>query len=84
MKKNIVLTLRVTPERAKTIINRLYGTGDIDSIHYKRQMERIDSAVLVLENARNKRLQKLFENGGTFYKKNLAHAEKHKGVARTG
>lgn len=70
MSKNIVLTLRVTPDRAKRIIDRLYGSGDIDRSKYLWHMERIDAAAVELENRRNERLAKLFASVGKFYKKN--------------
>lgn len=70
MKKNIVLTLRVTPERAARIVGRLYGSGDIDLARYRWHMERIDAAALALENARNAKRARIMENvTRVFYKK---------------
>lgn len=67
--KNIVLTLRVTPERAARIVGRLYGSGDIDLARYKWHMERINADALALENARNDRRRQLMENATKqFYK----------------
>lgn len=74
--KKIVLTLRVTPDRAARIVSRLYGSGDIDAARYRWHMERIDAAALILETKRNAKRAQLMESANReFYKTNRRHKQ---------
>lgn len=71
MKKNILLNLRVTPNRAVQIINRLYGSGDINRAKYHKYLSRIQIATDELIAKTAKKQDKLFKKAEQhrFYKK---------------
>lgn len=69
--KNITFTLRVSPERAVQILNRLYGCGEMPRDKYLKRLSEIGLEKAKQEKDREMRLERLIANSGVFYcKKN--------------
>lgn len=67
--KNITLVLRVTPQRAIQILNRLYGAGDIRRDAWKDKVANMEKIIAEQNNEKTKRTDDLIRKSGTFYKK---------------
>lgn len=67
--KNITLTLRVSPDRAVQILNRLYGCGEMSRDKYIKRLSEIGLEKAKLERDREIRLERLIDNSGVFYSK---------------
>ena len=75
--KNITLTLRVSPDRAVQILNRLYGCGEISRDKYLKRLSEIGLEKAKQERDREMRLERFIDNSGRFYKrKNPMQREK--------
>lgn len=67
--KNITLTLRVSPDRAVQILNRLYGCGEISRDKYLKRLSEIGLERAKQERDREMCLERLIANSGAFYGK---------------
>ena len=67
--KNITLVLRVTPQRAIQILNRLYGAGDIRRDAWQGKVANMEKIIAEQNNEKTKRTDDLIRKSGTFYKK---------------
>jgi Mn-dependent DtxR family transcriptional regulator len=67
--KNITLTLRVSPDRAVQILNRLYGCGEISRDKYLKRLSEIGIEKANQERDREMRLERLIADSGGFYKR---------------
>lgn len=65
--KNITLTLRVSPDRAIQILNRLFGSGELSKEKYLERIREIDSVAAELEEKKQKNLKRILENPRVFY-----------------
>ena len=74
--KKITLTLRVTPDRATQILNRLYGCGEISRDKYIKRLSEIGAEKVRQEEDRLLRLEKLIDDSGKFYKKKTPRQNK--------
>lgn len=66
--KNITLTLRVSPERAVQILNRLYGCGEISREKYLKRLAEVSMEKAKIEQERQEHLEDMIANSGVFYK----------------
>lgn len=66
--KKITLTLRVSPERATQILNRLYGCGEITREKYIKRLSEIGAEKARIEQERQERLESMIAGSGCFYK----------------
>lgn len=66
--KNITLTLRVSPDRAVQILNRLYGCGEMSRDKYIKRLSEIGLEKAKQEEDRGIHLERLIANSGRFYK----------------
>ena len=68
MSRNITLTLRVSPQRAIQILNRLYGCGEISREKYLQRVAGLKKE-LADEQAKKQKLQdERLSNLRVFYK----------------
>lgn len=67
--KNITLTLRVSPDRAVQILNRLYGCGEMSRDKYLKRLSEIGLEKAKQERDREMHLERLIANSGAFYSK---------------
>ena len=67
--KNITLTLRVSPDRAVQILNRLYGCGEMSRDKYLKRLSEIGAEKAKQEKDREMHLERLIANSGAFYKR---------------
>lgn len=67
--KNITLTLRVSPDRAVQILNRLYGCGEMSRDKYLKRLSEIGLEKAKQERDREIRLERFIDNSGVFYSK---------------
>jgi hypothetical protein len=67
--KNITLTLRVSPDRAVQILNRLYGCGEMSRDKYLKRLSEIGAEKAKQVQDREMCLKRLIANSGRFYKR---------------
>lgn len=67
--KNITLTLRVSPDRAVQILNRLYGCGEMSRDKYLKRLSEIGLEKAKQERDREMCLERFIANSGRFYKR---------------
>lgn len=75
MKRNITLTLRVTPERAIGIVNRLYGAGDFSRGQWVAFLKKIKSDAKKIKTP-----EIIPEKPRVFYKSYKKHRQKTDGI----
>ena len=63
----VVLTLSLPVDRAKMVLNRLWGCGCLSNKQYRQKMEKVDVKELESQDRRNKRLAVLFDGTKKFY-----------------
>ena len=63
----VVLTLSLPVERAKMVLNRLWGCGCLSEKQYRQKMERVVEKESESLDRRNKRLEVLFGETKGFY-----------------
>lgn len=66
--KKITLTLRVSPDRAAQILNRLYGCGEISREKYLKRLAEVSMEKAKIEQERQEHLEDMIANSGVFYK----------------
>lgn len=76
--KNITLTLRVSPDRAVQILNRLYGCGEMSRDKYLKRISEISEEKAKQGKNREKCLERLIANSGVFYSKKNPTPEKNR------
>ena len=67
--KNITLVLRVTPQRAIHILNRLYGSGDMRRDAWKDKVANMEKIIAEQNAEKIQKTDNLIRKSGTFYKK---------------
>lgn len=67
--KNITLVLRVTPQRAIHILNRLYGSGDMRRDAWQDKVADMKKIIAEQNDEKTKKSDDLIRKSGTFYKK---------------
>lgn len=63
----VVLTLSLPVDRAKMVLNRLWGCGCLSNEQYRQKMAKVDVKELESQDRRNKRLAVLFDGTKKFY-----------------
>jgi len=66
-KDTVVITLSLTPDRAKQVLGRLWASGNLTDEQYKRKMLAVDKTAFDNNAKKNANIKKLYSNIKKFY-----------------
>ena len=66
-KNTVVITLSLPPERAKQVLGRLWGSGNLTEKQYRQKMLAVDKTAFANDAKRNGNIEKIYGNIKKFY-----------------